>query len=113
MPSPLLVLEIARALPSWNPTAERAELEALVRNVRAGLVVLVAGERGANVARAAFEHRKADPQDPEKRPDFDELSGQERAALAQLAGQVQAEAVSRGLITAAAGAGVRGAGRGD
>jgi hypothetical protein len=114
MPSPLVVVDIARSLPSWNAAGERVELEAFVRNVRASLAVLVAGERGATVARSAFERRKADPQDPEKRPDFDGLSGQERAALAQLAGSVQSEAVRRGIVTAAgAGGGVRGAGRGD
>lgn len=113
MASPLVVIDVARALPSWNPAGERAELETFVRNVRANLAVLVAGERGATVARAAFEHRKADPQDPEKRPDFDGLSGQERAALAQVAGQVQAEAVTRGIIAAVAGVGVKGPGRGD
>jgi hypothetical protein len=113
MPSPLVVIAVARALPSWNPAGERAELETFVRNVRADLAALIVGERGAAVARAAFDHRKADPQDPEKRPDFDGLSGQERAALAQLAGQVQAEAVARGIVTATAGAGVKGASRGN
>ena len=113
MPSPLVVVDVARALPSWNPAGERTELEPVVRNVRASLVVIIAGERGATVAAAAFAHRVADPQDPEKRPSFDGLSGPERAALAQLAGQVQAEAVTRGIVTAAAGSGVKGASRGN
>lgn len=109
MPSPLLVLDVARTLPSWNPAGERSELEPFVRNVRAALVVLIAGERGAGVAPAAFARRAADPQDPEKRPSYEGLSAQERAALTQLGGQVQAEAVQRGIVPAApeGGAGVR------
>lgn len=113
MPSPLVVVDVARALPTWDPGDERTDLEDTVRNVRAALVVLLAGQRGAAVARAAFEHRRDDPQDPEKRPDFDGLSGQERAELAQLAGQVQSEAVARGIVTAAAVVGVKVTGRGN
>lgn len=109
--SPIEVVNVARTLPTWNPNGTRAELEILVRNTRAMLAVLVAGERG-NVARAAFERRKADPQDPEKRSSFDTLSARERGDLAQLAVDVQSEAERRGLI-AAAGAGVRGARRGN
>lgn len=108
MSSPLVVVDVTRAIPSWDPGEGMAELGTLVRNVRAGLIALTAGQRGAAVARAAFEHRRGDPNDPEKRPDFDGLSGQERAALAQLAGQVQSEAVARGIVTGAGGAGVRG-----
>lgn len=112
--SPWGVLEVARDLPVWDPEGNWASLGPVVRNVRADLLMLVAGERGANVARAAFNHRRADPQDPEKRPDFDGIPAQERASLASLAGLVQAEALSRGIIQAGAGgAGVRETRRGS
>ena len=112
--SPWGVLEVARVLPVWDSEGDWLGLEPVVRNVRADLLMLIAGERGANVASAAFNHRRADPQDPEKRPSFNGISAQERAALVSLAGLVQAEAVSRGIIQAGAGgATVRGARRGD
>jgi hypothetical protein len=113
MPSPWVVLDVARTLPTWDPEGERSAAEATVRNVRAALIVLVAGQRGANVARAAFDQRRGDPQDPEKREDFDALSAREKGELAQLAAHVQSEAEKRGIVTAVGGAGVRGLGRGD
>jgi hypothetical protein len=112
MPSPWVVVDVAWTLPTWNPAGERAELEPVVRNVRASLLVIVAGQRGAAVARAAFEHRVSDPQDPEKRPSFEGLSGAERAALAQLAAGVQSEALARGIV-AAGGVTVKGVDRGN
>jgi hypothetical protein len=105
MPSP--VLTIAKTFPEWDSDPSDKNRTRLVRDVRVVLRGTYAeGKNAAECARAVFERRRDDPDDDEKRPDFDGLPAQDRAAYANLVGRTTSEAAKLGITPAPSGGGI-------